>query len=91
MIQVFDTAAAGVALARRKLGCPDSGRPLRPWGHACARTVRDLAVRVGTVRDWIRGARQSAARLRITGIRTVMASGQDALPARACRTPARGR
>jgi hypothetical protein len=27
MIQVFDTAAVGIALARRKLGCPDCGPP----------------------------------------------------------------
>jgi hypothetical protein len=42
MIEVFDTAAAQIALARRKLGCPDCGQPLRPWGHARERTVRDL-------------------------------------------------
>jgi len=42
MIEVFDTAAAGIALARRKLGCPDCAGPLRPWGHARERTVRDL-------------------------------------------------
>jgi len=142
MIQVFDTAAAGIALARRKLGCPDCGQPLRPWGHARERTVRapggalvtqrpdralctgcdvthvvldagliprraypagligqaltaaalgsghrpiarDLAVPAGTVRGWIRGARRSAAPLRITAIRTIVASGQDALPAQA--------
>jgi hypothetical protein len=141
MIEVFDTAAARIALARRKLGCPDCGQPLRPWGHARERTVRDLdgtlvrlrpdrtfcigrdvthvvldagllprrayaagligqalvaaalgsghrriarelAVPAGTVRGWIRGARRSAAELRITGIRTVVAFDQDALPAR---------
>ena len=32
MIEVFDTAAARIALARRKLGCPGCGQPLRPWG-----------------------------------------------------------
>jgi hypothetical protein len=138
MIEVFDTAAARIALARRKLGCPGCGQPLRPWGHARERTVRDLggalvtvrpdrawcpgcdvthvvldaallprrayaagligqalvaaalgsghrriasdlAVPAGTVRGWIRGARRSAARLRITGIRAVLASGQDGL------------
>src|SRR5271166_6969770 len=42
MIEVFDTAAARIALARRKLGCPDCGQPLRPWGHARERTVRHL-------------------------------------------------
>jgi hypothetical protein len=141
MIEVFDTAAARIALARRKLGCPDCGQPLRQWGHARERTVRDLdgtlvrlrpdrtfcigcdvthvvldagllprrayaagligqalvaaalgsghrriarelAVPAGTVRGWIRGARRSAAELRITGIRTVVAFDQDALPAR---------
>jgi hypothetical protein len=141
MIEVFDTAAARITLARRKLGCPDCGQPLRPWGHARERTVRDtggtlmtvrpdralctgcaathvvldagllprrayaagligqalvaaalghghrriardLAVPAGTVRGWIRGARRSAPGLRITGIRTVVAFDQDALPAR---------
>jgi len=141
MIEVFDTAAARIALARRKLGCPDCGQPLRPWGHARERTVRDLdgalvrvrpdrafctgcdvthvvldagllprrayaagligqalvaaalgsghrriarelAVPAGTVRGWIRGARRSADELRISGIRTVVAFDQDALPTR---------
>jgi hypothetical protein len=31
------------------------------------------------VRGWIRGARRSATQLRITGIRAVLASGQDTL------------
>ena len=141
MTEVFDAAAARIALARRKLGCPDCGQPLRPWGHARERAVRDLdgalarvrpdrsfctgcdvthvvldagllprrayaagligqalvaaalgsghrriarelAVPAGTVRGWIRGARRSAAELRITGIRTVVAFDQDALPTR---------
>src|SRR5260370_10596783 len=141
MIEVFDTAAARIALARRKLGCPGCGKPLRPWGHARERTVRDLdgtlmivrpdralcppcevahvvldagllprpayaagligqplvasalgsghrriagdlAVPAGTMRGWIRGARQSAVQLRITGIRAVAAWDQDALPSR---------
>ncbi|HEV3295073.1 MAG TPA: DUF6431 domain-containing protein [Streptosporangiaceae bacterium] len=140
MIEVFDTAAARIAVACRKLGCPGCGQPLRPWGHARERTVRDLdgtpvtvrpdralctgcdvthvvldagllprrayavgligqalvaaalgsghrriardlAVPAGTVRGWIRGARRSAAPLRITGIRAVVAYDQDALPA----------
>src|SRR6266496_1903343 len=42
MIEVFDTAAARVALARRALACPGCGSPLRPWGRARERTVRDL-------------------------------------------------
>ena len=134
-------AAARIALARRKRGCPDCGQPLRPWGHARERTVRDLggelvtvrpdralcpgcevthvvldarllprranaagligqalaaaalgsghrriardlAVPAATVRGWIRGTRRSAAQQRITGIRTVVAHDQDALPAR---------
>jgi hypothetical protein len=41
MIEVFDTTAARIALARRMIGCPGCGRPLRPWGHARERTVRD--------------------------------------------------
>ena len=51
MIQVFDTAAAGIALARRKLGCPDCSKPLRPWGHARERTVRDLHGELVTARQ----------------------------------------
>jgi len=50
MIEVFDTAAARIALARRKLGCPGCGQPLRPWGHARERTVRDLDGELVTVR-----------------------------------------
>ena len=50
MIEVFDTAAARIALARRKLGCPGCGQPLRPWGHARERTVRDLDGALVTVR-----------------------------------------
>ena len=41
MIEVFDTTARS-ALARRMLRCPDCGQPLRPWGRARARTVREL-------------------------------------------------
>lgn len=41
MIEVFDTAAARQALTRRRLRCPDCAQPLRPWGRAGARTVRD--------------------------------------------------
>jgi len=50
MIEVFDTAAARTALARRKLGCPDCGQPLRPWGHARRRTVRELGGVLAAVR-----------------------------------------
>src|SRR5712691_4312041 len=50
MIEVFDTAAARIALARRKLACPGCGQPLRPWGHARERTVRDLDGTLVTVR-----------------------------------------
>ena len=42
MIEVFDTTAARIALGRRMLGCPACDQPLRPWGHARERTVRDL-------------------------------------------------
>jgi hypothetical protein len=41
MIEVFDTAVARRALARRGLRCPDCAAPLRPWGRARTRTVRD--------------------------------------------------
>ena len=50
-------------------------------GSGHRRIARDLAVPAGTARGWIRGARRSAAQLRITGIRTVVAFDQDALPA----------
>jgi hypothetical protein len=50
MIEVLDTVAAGIALARRKLGCPDCGQPLRPWGHGRERTVRDLDGALVTIR-----------------------------------------
>jgi hypothetical protein len=50
MIEVFDTEAAGIALARRKLGCPDCGQMLRPWGHARERTVADLGGALITAR-----------------------------------------
>jgi hypothetical protein len=58
MIEVFDTAAARIALARRQLGCPGCGQPLRPWGHARERTVRDLdgeLVAVRPDRAWCPG------------------------------------
>jgi hypothetical protein len=77
-IEVFDTAAARIALARRKLGCPGCGQPLRSWGHARERTVRDL----GGALVRVRPDRALCTRLRITGIRTVVAFDQDALPAR---------
>jgi transposase-like protein len=41
MIQVFDTGAARRALDRRLLPCPDCRAPLKPWGRARTRTVRD--------------------------------------------------
>jgi len=141
MIQVLDTEAAQMLLARGKLACPACGQMMRPWGHARERTVRDLggtlitvrpdralcrgcyvthvlldarllprrgyavaligkallgaafgsghrpiarelAVPDGTVRGWIRGARRSAAQLRIEAIRAVVSLDQDALSAR---------
>ncbi|HEX5119302.1 MAG TPA: DUF6431 domain-containing protein [Pseudonocardiaceae bacterium] len=42
MIEVVDVAAARRALAGRALRCPGCGAVLAPWGHASARTVRDL-------------------------------------------------
>ena len=50
MIEVFDPAAARIALARRMLGCPGCDQPLRPWGHARERTVRELSGAVAVVR-----------------------------------------
>jgi hypothetical protein len=50
MIVVFDTAAARIALARRMLGCPGCGQPLRPWGHARERTVREPGGALAVVR-----------------------------------------
>ena len=50
MIEVFDTAAARDALARRKLRCPDGGAVLRPWGQVRERTVRELGGGLLTVR-----------------------------------------
>jgi hypothetical protein len=50
MIQVFDTTAARRALARRMLPCPDCGQPLRPWGRARQRTVRDQDGALATAR-----------------------------------------
>lgn len=44
MIEVFDTAAARIALDRCKLLCPGCGEPLWPWGHARQRTVRDAGM-----------------------------------------------
>jgi transposase-like protein len=49
MIEVFDTDAARTALARRKLPCPDCGQPLKPWGRARQRTVRELGGALVTV------------------------------------------
>jgi hypothetical protein len=50
MIEVFDTTAARIALARRMLGCPGCGQPLRPWGHARERAIRDAGGALLTVR-----------------------------------------
>ena len=50
MIEVFDTTAARIALARRMLGCPGCGQPLRPWGRARERTVRDTGGTLLTIR-----------------------------------------
>jgi hypothetical protein len=141
VIEVFDVAAARRALARRLLRCPGCGSPLRPWGRARPRTVRDadggdlvvrpdrarctacqathvvldaallahraytvrvigrallgaargqghrpiaarLAVPEGTVRSWLRRARQSAHRLWTIGVQAVVALDADALPTR---------
>jgi hypothetical protein len=67
--RAYAAGLIGQALAAAALGS----------GHQ--RVARDLAVPADTVRGWIRGARRSAAGLRITGIRAVVAFDQDALPA----------
>ena len=50
MIEVFDKTAATIALARRMLGCSGSEQPLRLWGHARERTVRDTGGTPLTIR-----------------------------------------
>jgi len=50
MIEVLDTEAARMLLARGKLACPACGQVMRPWGHARERTVRDLGGTQVTVR-----------------------------------------
>jgi transposase-like protein len=50
MIEVLDTVATRQALARRRLPCPDCGQPLRPWGRARERTVREPGGAVAAVR-----------------------------------------
>jgi len=50
MIEVLDTVAARRALARRRLPCPDCGQPLRPWGRARERAVREPGGAVTAVR-----------------------------------------
>jgi hypothetical protein len=42
LIEVIDVVAARRALVGRMLRCPGCGAVLAPWGHASARTVRDL-------------------------------------------------
>ena len=41
MIGIADPVRAETALAAGTLACPGCARPLRPWGHARTRTVRD--------------------------------------------------
>jgi hypothetical protein len=41
MIGIADPGQAETALAAGSLACPGCTRPLRPWGHARPRTVRD--------------------------------------------------
>jgi hypothetical protein len=52
---------------------------VRGSGHR--RIAGDLDVPAGTVRGWLRGARQSAVELRMTASRVIVASGHD-VPAR---------
>ena len=69
-------AAPAPRLRRRAVGQALVAAAL---GSGHRRIASDLTVPAGTVRGWIRGARRSAAQLRITGIRAVLASGQDGL------------
>lgn len=41
MIEVLDPAAARQALTAGRIRCPDCTAPVRPWGRARTRTVRD--------------------------------------------------
>ena len=41
MIEVLDPAAARQALRCGRMRCPDCAAPVRPWGRARIRTVRD--------------------------------------------------
>jgi hypothetical protein len=41
MIGIADPGQAETALTAGALACPGCTRPLRPWGHARTRTVRD--------------------------------------------------
>jgi hypothetical protein len=67
--RAYAAALIGQALVAAALG--SGHRPV----------ARDPAVPAGTVRGWIRRACRSAAQLRVIGIRAVVASDQDALPA----------
>ena len=62
----------------------DEHDPAVPFCGLGGEQVAGLAVPAGTVRGWIRAARQSAAQLRVTGIRTVLASGHDELLSWTC-------
>ena len=76
MIEVSGTAAARSALARRKLPCPDCGQPLKPWGRARERTIRELGGGVLAVRP---------DRARCTGCEvTHVVLDASLLPRRAC-------
>ena len=50
MIGIADPDRAETALAAGALACPGCTRPLRPWGHAHTRTVRDHGTTVLALR-----------------------------------------
>jgi hypothetical protein len=50
MIGIADPGEAETALVAGALACPVCTRPLQPWGHARARTVRDHGRTVLTLR-----------------------------------------
>ena len=64
MIGIADPVRAETALAAGTLACPGCARPLRPWGHARSRTVRDH----GTTRLALRPRRARCRACRVTHV-----------------------
>jgi Domain of unknown function (DUF6431) len=50
MIGIADSGQAETDLAAGELACPGCARPLRPWGHARTRSVRDRGQTTLTLR-----------------------------------------